>query len=93
MIEYTIYPDNGEPYDVSCKSRDVLQWERTHKGASMKRLAEDGRMTDMTALAYVACKRQGLFTGTEEEFFNSVDIKPMAEDDDESEESEEDPTA
>jgi len=80
MITLKVIPDNGEPYQVTATSRDIVQWERTHKGAKFANLESVG-MADLYALAFFAAKRHGLFSGTESEFTDSVDIEPVPEDD------------
>lgn len=80
MIKLKIIPDNGTPYEVDATSRDIVAWERTHKGARFADL-ENGRLADLFALAYFAAKRVGRFSGTEAEFMESVDIEPVADED------------
>ena len=64
MFNFKATPDNGEPLLFGSDSRDVANWERTHKGATMGQLgAQDGANLSFTALyaiAFFAAKRQGL---------------------------------
>lgn len=74
MIDFTVRPDGGEPYKVTATSRDIWQWERTNRGASFNALMVNMQMVDLYKVAYIASRRQGLFTGTEKEFNETVDI-------------------
>jgi len=74
MIEFTVRPDGGEPYKVTATSRDIHQWERTNRGASFNLLMADMHMVDLYKVAFIASRRQGLFTGTEKDFTEQVDI-------------------
>lgn len=80
MITLKVVPDNGEAFTVTATSRDIVAWERTHKGAKFANL-ESATMTDLYALAYFAAVRKGLFSGTEKDFSDSVDIEPVGEED------------
>lgn len=75
MIEFTIAPDDGDPYEVTATARDVLLWEKTTKGRSFAALMDDVRMTDMYALAHAASRRQRLFTGTLAEFERDCELE------------------
>ncbi|WP_188193445.1 hypothetical protein [Nonomuraea sp. SYSU D8015] len=79
MIDFTVTPDNGEPYDVKAGSRDVLVWEKTSKGRSFQSLMNDLRMEDMYKLAHFAAKRQGLFEGTLKEFEETCELSGFTE--------------
>ena len=68
MIDFTIKPDAGDEYDITATSRDVLMWEKTTKGAVFSKLMEQLTMVDLFKVAYFACKRQGMFAGTQAEF-------------------------
>lgn len=89
-MTFRIEPDEGEPYEVTAQSRDVLTWEKAGKGRAFGELANRMAMVDMYGLAYFAARRQGLFTGTVQEWEQSVDLTPTDEDEDE--EKEPDPT-
>jgi hypothetical protein len=80
LITLKVVPDNGETYTVTATSRDIVTWERTHKGAKFANL-ESATMADLYALAYFAAVRKGLFSGAEKEFSDSVDIEPVADED------------
>lgn len=74
MIEFSVNPENGDAYEVTATSRDVLLWEKTTKGRSVKTLMDDVSLVDMYKIAYLASQRQGLFHGTIKEFEDSVDL-------------------
>ncbi|MFD4196620.1 hypothetical protein [Amycolatopsis thermoflava] len=92
MIDFKVKPDNGAEYEVKATSRDVLLWERTSKdkGATLRRLLTDLRISDMYDVAYLASKRTGQFDGTKTDFESTVELKFDLETDED--ESEEDPT-
>lgn len=79
MFEFTVNLDSGESYEVKATSRDIITWEKTSRTGSLMRLQENLHMTDLTAVAYYASVRQGLYTGKLVDFENSVDID-MTED-------------
>lgn len=74
LITFTVTPDAGDEYEVEAVSRDILNWERTTKGASFGKLADEQNMADLYKLAYFAAKRSGHFTGTQQEFEASNDL-------------------
>jgi hypothetical protein len=80
LITLKVVPDNGEEYTVTATSRDVVMWEKTHKGAKFANLESAG-MADLYALAFFAAERTGKFAGTEAEFCKLVDIEPVADED------------
>lgn len=82
LFTFTIHPDGGEPYELEATSRDVLNWERTGKNASLKRLMEDLHLADLYQVAYFAATRQGRFTGTRADFESGVDLTFEVEDSD-----------
>lgn len=86
MITFKITPDGGEAYTVTASSRDIFQWERTNRGASFNSLMADMHMVDLYKVAFIASRRQGLFTGTEKDFQEQVDLAAQDE------EEEPDPT-
>ena len=79
MITVRVVPDEGEPFDVTATARDIVIWEKTHKGRKLSDI-EDASMTLLYELAYSAASRQKLFTGSEAEFMASVDLD-MRQDD------------
>lgn len=74
MFDFKVTPDGGEPFEVHAGSRDVLQWEKTTKGASFGNLADGLKLTDMYKIAHIAAKRQGLYTGSLADFETSVEL-------------------
>lgn len=74
MIDFVVRPDGGDAYRVTATARDILQWERTTKGASFAALMRDMRFTDLYKVAYYASRRLGHFTGSLAEFEASVDL-------------------
>ena len=69
MIEFSIEPDGGDRYTVTADSRDVYVWEKTSRDkVSFQQLMETLQMTEMYRLAHIASRRQGMFSGTLDEF-------------------------
>lgn len=85
MFEFKITPEHGDSFEVTATSRDVLVWEKTTKGRTMKSLRDDLAINDLYKIAHLASKRQQLFTGTLQEFEETCDL-------DFEEEEEPDPT-
>lgn len=75
LFTFTINPDQGDPYEVEATTRDVLQWERNTRGASLKRIMDELHIEDLYKVAYFAAVRNGLFAGTPKEFEASVDLE------------------
>jgi hypothetical protein len=85
MFTFTVKPDNGEPYEVTAGSRDVLVWERTSKGNSFGSLRDGLHMGDLYRIAHIASRRLGLFTADLKTFEETCEL-------DFDEEEEPDPT-
>lgn len=80
MITLTIRPDGGEPYKITATARDVLAWEKTTGSKkSFVDLVNEPTMVDLYRVAHLACWRQGLFTGTQQEFEASCEVTGVAE--------------
>jgi hypothetical protein len=88
MFDFTISPDEGDPYQVTATTRDIAKWEKTTKGASLRQLETEYRATDLYAIAYHAAIRTGMFAGTLKEFQDGADLRML----DDGEDEDEDPT-
>lgn len=75
LYTWRVTPDEGEPYIVNAGTRDVLAWEKFKPGNSAQRLQENFHVGDAYWLAHHAAKRQGLFSGTRQEFEASVELE------------------
>jgi hypothetical protein len=73
VITVEVRPDGGDPYKLTATSRDVAFWEKTHRGKKMADLNEPA-VLDLYAIAHIAARRQGMFSGTAEEFIETNDI-------------------
>lgn len=90
LITYTVTPDDGDPFKVGARARDVLVWEKAGRDRAAADLSGGrSKLADHYALAYVAGKRQGLIEVGPKEFEAGYDVV-IADDDSESEEP--DPT-
>lgn len=74
MIEFKIKPDGGEPFAVTATTRDILNWEKVTKGASLKQLMDNLHTADLYKVAHFAARRTQQFTGTLQEFEQSCDL-------------------
>lgn len=84
MFSATITPDEGEPFELTAKSRDVVRWEKADpRRNSLGALESNTSMTAITALLFHAAVRQGLFAGDLEKWQDSVDVELHAPGDDE----------
>jgi hypothetical protein len=75
MIDFTIRPDNAEPYTVNATARDLRLWEKAGPGRSMSKLLGDISITSLYELAHIASRRQQLFTGTLAEFEETCELE------------------
>lgn len=74
MIDFKIKQDSGDDYEVKATARDVLLWEKAKTGRAFSKFAAGTSMTDMYSLAHVASRRQGLFTGSLQDFETSCEL-------------------
>lgn len=75
MIDFTVTTDTGETFEIKSTTRDVLNWEKTTKGGSLKSLMDNLHMVDMYKVSYFAARRLGKFTGTQAEWESTVDLE------------------
>ena len=80
MFTFTVSPDNGEPYDLTVTSRDVVMWEKIDRNHTINRLETNPSMKDLYSVTHVAAKRRNLFPGVLAEWETSVDLEPKAPD-------------
>lgn len=94
MIKFKVRPvDGGEPYEVEGTTRDILNWERTTKGASFGKLEENMHIADLYKIAWFAARRASMFSGVLADFEEQHDLDIVrGEADDGGEDSEPDPT-
>ena len=75
MIDITVRPDDGEEYQVTATSRDILIWERTNrKGLIFADLMERLALDNLYWLAWITSRRLGLYGGTKQEFEDTHQI-------------------
>lgn len=84
MFEFTITPDGADGFPLKARWRDVVFWEKTHKGRSLGELMREMQAVWLDELAYTAATRQGCYPGTFEDWQASVDLefKPPEEEPD-----------
>lgn len=81
MIDVRITPDEGDPYDLNISSRVIMAWERANKDVSFQQFMERMNFTHLYDLAHRAAFRAKKFTGTLQEFEETVDIDILKEGD------------
>ncbi|PXY17347.1 hypothetical protein [Prauserella flavalba] len=86
-LKLTLTPDNGDPIEVESSSKDILNWERTTKGASFGSFIDNMHLADLYKIAWFAARRINAFGGTLKEFEETyeLDLDRKDEDDDEDE--------
>lgn len=83
MFDFTVRPENGDPWEVTADSRDVYVWEKTSRnGMTLARLMDDLAMTELYRLAHIAARRQQLFTGSLEDLAETCILDFMESDED-----------
>lgn len=85
MFKFRITDDSATSHELKATSRDVVNWERTTRGASMNQLKDVMRYTDLYKIAYFAAKRHGIWDGSEQGFVDTWDLDVEADQADESE--------
>jgi hypothetical protein len=75
MLDFTVRPDNAEPYEVKATTRDLRLWEKAGPGRSMSKLLSDISIASLYELAHIASKRQQLFTGSLTEFEETCELE------------------
>lgn len=85
MIPLRVIPDEGDPIDIDVTSRDVLRWERSGRGKTLKSFEQNPTMAAMYELAHTHLLRTKQFAGDLDELMATVDIEELA---DEAEEGE-----
>jgi hypothetical protein len=84
MMDFTVTPDGGDPYEVKATSRDVLVWERTNRAKKVfSTLMEQLSMVDLYHLCWIACRRLGLFSGDLATFEQTCEVNPDTEEEQE----------
>jgi len=86
MFTFKATDDSGQELEFGSDSRDVANWERTHKGATFGQLgADEGRnlsWVSLYSIAFFAAKRQGLIGSMSEGEFNRSYALDLIEDED-----------
>ena len=92
MITLKVTPDNGDAYEVTATSRDVLTWEKTTGSKkSFVDLVESPNLIDLYTVAWLASWRQKLTTAKNyKEFEETCEVTGL--DKDEEPNDEPDPT-
>ncbi|MEC3975087.1 hypothetical protein [Amycolatopsis sp. H20-H5] len=81
MITFTVTDDAGQSTEVKATARDVLNWEKTTKGAKFGHLADGMELGHLYKIAWFAAKRTAVFTGSLAEFEAGYDVVPEEDDD------------
>ncbi len=81
MISYRLTPEDGEPFQITADSRDVIAWESRKAGRHLGMIQATPRMTDLAELAWLAATRQKRWTGDLSDFRTGVVVLPLGEQD------------
>lgn len=73
-ITFRLTPDVGEPYEVRASGRDIYVWETRYPDKTVSGLWARLAMVDLYTLAHTAAQRQGLFTGSLNDFVTTHEI-------------------
>lgn len=73
LYHFRITPEGKEPFEVNSTTRDILAWEEEKPGRSVSQLANP-HMADLYGIAHAASRREGLFTGSFQEFKANCDL-------------------
>jgi hypothetical protein len=71
-----------EPTEIRSTSRDILNWEKTTKGATLQTLMNETRMADMYKVAWFTAQRLSLFSGPLKDFEDTYDLEFETEESD-----------
>jgi len=85
MFTFLITDDSQNTHELKATSRDIANWEKTSRGASMSQLKDAMRMTDLYKIAFFTAKRTGVFEGNEQSFMDTFDLEIEGDQEDESE--------
>lgn len=77
MFSAKITPPDGEQYDLTADSRDVIEWELSDRKRYMGQLQERTSMVAIGELLYFAARREGRYSGAPRDFITShiIDLK------------------
>lgn len=60
MFEFRVVPDEGEAFDLTAGMRDLVMWEKTHKGRGLAQVGDGLTASMIYEIAFSACRRQQL---------------------------------
>lgn len=81
MITFHLTNDEGVELDVTARPRDILQWEKTTKGAKFSDFEKGIELSTLYSVAFMAARRQGLVEDKNlAEFEANWDCLPTGED-------------
>ena len=83
MLKFKVTPDSGDSYEVTATTRDIMQWEKTSRGASFAKLQLEQKITDLYRIAFLASVRQGLYSNTAADFEDDCDLDMLSNEEDE----------
>jgi hypothetical protein len=77
VIKFNCKPDDGELVEMVADSRDILEWEVRKNGRHLGMIQATPRMSDLTELAWLTCRRRGVWTGELSDFRKAVAVEPV----------------
>ncbi|QFU87880.1 hypothetical protein [Amycolatopsis sp. YIM 10] len=79
MITLKLKDDEGEVTELTATTRDIVLWERTHRGKTFKSIQDNMSLIDFYGIAYCAVKRQNIVLmhdfANEKEFTDLFDLE------------------
>lgn len=76
MFEFRIVPDDGEAFDLTAGMRDLVMWEKTHRGRALAQVGDGLSASMVYEIAFSACRRQQVLPRdlTEPEFIAGYEV-------------------
>lgn len=75
MFKFTVEPDGEEPYEIKASARDIRKWEKETGKTLSDMSAGNLDLADAYLIAYYASVRIGKFSGTLDDFEDTVDFE------------------
>jgi hypothetical protein len=84
-VTFEVTPDGGDPYRLTVDTRDMYTWEKTtqNKAITLQQAMEELRLVELYRMAWIAARRQGMYSGTLDEFAATHLVEPTGDEDDE----------
>ena len=74
MITFKVAPDEGEPFTMVARMRDVLVWEEAGPNRAAADITSRPKLSDLYSVAHIAARRQGLVDCSLKDFKAGYDV-------------------